>query len=200
MFLFFGRTIFSIFVLQHKDKLGQYLLSNIEPIEDSSFSDSGCCGSVSLVQINGGVKCIAKRVHEILIGYGVYESVGEQQKQGVMEKFQDECIYLSRMRHPNIVQFMGVHSKNGRLSLIMEFLPMSVKKCIERCNSEHFTIPTSSKLSVLRDVTYGLLHLHSLSIAHRDLSAQNILLTSDLRAKIADLGVSKILPLWNKVK
>lgn len=92
-------------------------------------------------------------------------------------------------------QFVGVHYEGSRLSLIMEFLPMSVRKCIERCNTEHFTIPSGSKLSILRDVTHGLLHLHCLSIAHRDLSAQNVLLTSDLRAKIADLGVSRFLPL-----
>lgn len=150
---------------------------------------------MSLVQINRGAKCIAKRLHNILIGYGSHERVGEQEKRRIEEKFRDECIYLSRMRHPNIVQFMGVHytTDNHRLSLVMEFLPMSMKKCIERCISERFTIPAGSKLSILRDVTYGLLHMHSLSIAHRDLSAQNILLTSDLRAKIADLGVSRIL-------
>lgn len=169
------------------------MLANVEPARDSTFADAGCYGSVSLVEINGGAKCIAKRIQDILVGYGLQETIDERQKRNIEDKFRDECIYLSRMRHPNIVQFMGVYSKSNRLSLIMEFLPMSMKKCIERCNSEHFTIPTSSKLSILRDVTYGLLHLHGLSIAHRDLSAQNVLLTSDLRAKIADLGVSKIL-------
>lgn len=167
-----------------------YFLSNVE---DDAFLDKGCYGSVSFVRINGGVKCIAKRLHDILIGYGVHESIDGQQKQSIKDKFRDECIYLSRMRHPNIVQFMGIHCKDDRLSLIMEFLPMSVKKCIERCNNERFIIPTSCKLAILRDVSYGLLHLHNLSIAHRDLSAQNVLLTSDLRAKIADLGVSRIL-------
>ena len=169
------------------------MLTNVEPVRDSTFSDSGCYGSVSLVEVNGGAKCISKRIQDILVGYGIHENVGEVQKRSMEDKFRDECIYLSRMRHPNIVQFVGVHSKNSRLSLIMEFLPMSMRKCIDRCNSEHFTIPTSSKVSILKDVIYGLVHLHSLSIAHRDLSAQNILLTSDLRAKIADLGVSKLL-------
>ncbi len=149
---------------------------------------------MSLVEVNAGVKCIAKHLHDIQIGYGKHEYVDEQQKCSAAEKFRDECVYLSRMRHPNIVQFIGVHyGREERLSLIMEFLPMSIKKCIERCNGERFTIPTSSKFSILMDVSCGLVHMHGLNVAHRDLSAQNILLTSDLRAKIADLGVSKVL-------
>ena len=45
------------------------------------------------------------------------------------------------------------------------------------------------------NVSYGLLHLHSQDppIIHRDLTATNILLTQYMRAKIADLGVSKII-------
>lgn len=68
--------------------------------------DSGCFGSLSLVEVNGGAKCISKRIQDILIGYGDHENVGEEQKWNMEDRFRDECIYLSRMRHPNIVQFM----------------------------------------------------------------------------------------------
>ena len=64
-------------------------------------------------------------------------------------------------------------------------------------------IPLSIKLSILLDVSYGLLYLHTLPtpIIHRDLSANNILLTADgLQAKIADLGVSKLLDLQTQTK
>ena len=53
-------------------------------------------------------------------------------------------------------------------------------------------IPLSYKTSILRDVAYGLAYLHSIPIIHRDLNTGNILLTESLRAKVADLGVSKL--------
>ena len=55
------------------------------------------------------------------------------------------------------------------------------------------------KLSILNDVCFGLQYLHSRNppIIHRDLTPNNILLCSHLRAKISDLGVAKILHATN---
>ena len=172
------------------------MLTSVEPVQknENPFSAHGAYGSVTLVRLNGGVKCIQKQLHSILVGYGENEDVGDQEKQAIRAKFRNECVLLSLMHHPNIVQFIGVYyGQSKELSLIMEFLPMSVEKCINDCNSNSLTLPLPCKLSILQDVAYGLLHLHKHSIIHRDLSAANILLTSDLRAKIADLGMSRIL-------
>ena len=55
------------------------------------------------------------------------------------------------------------------------------------------------KCSVLQNVGDGLAYLHEQSppIIHRDLSARNVLLTHELVAKIADLGVARNLPSVN---
>ena len=73
----------------------------------------------------------------------------------------------------------------------MECLHTDLAKFLEGSSE----IPLSIKLSILLDVSYGLLyfHTHTPPIIHRDLSANNVLLTTDLRAKIADLGVAKLL-------
>ena len=56
-------------------------------------------------------------------------------------------------------------------------------------------LPEAISYGILHDVALGLryLHEHSPSIIHRDLSANNVLLTSSMNGKISDLGVAKIL-------
>ena len=98
---------------------------------------------------------------------------------------------MSKLCHQNLVQFLGVHYKpdSDLPILVMELLPMSLSNYLE---SEEM-IPNHIKNSILYDVSEGLQYLHTQSppIIHRDLTANNVLLTSEKRAKIADFGVSR---------
>ena len=141
------------------------------------------------VRVNG-VPCIAKRLHDILVGRGGHEPVRPEDRAGAISSFRQECDLLSRLRHPNVVQFMGVHygRDEADISLIMEYMHMDLKHCMKT----YPNIPLPYKTRILRDVAYGLAYLHSIPIIHRDLNAGNVLLTESLRAKIADLGVAKL--------
>ena len=149
----------------------------------------GCYGAVYEVRVDG-VPCIAKRLHDILVGRKGMEPVDDEQRTGAINCFRRECNILSGLRHPNVVQFMGVHcgSDEADISLIMEYMHMD----LEHCMKTYPDIPLPYKTSILRDVAYGLAYLHSCNIIHRDLNAGNVLLTESLRAKIADLGVAKL--------
>ena len=95
---------------------------------------------------------------------------------------------MSKLNHPNLVAFLGVCLQPQPI-LVMELLPMSLTQYLEK----YANIPRNIKNSILLDVSHGLLYLHKQTppIAHRDLTANNVLLTSGLRAKIADFGVSR---------
>ena len=174
-------------------KLQQFILKGVEGLDKRREKGRGCYGAVYEVRFNG-VPCIAKRLHDILVGRGQEEPVSKEGKSEMLRRFREECILLSSLRHPNIVQMLGVHyggSDEADISLIMEYMHMD----LEHCMKTYSDIPLPYKTSILKDVAYGLAYLHSIPIIHRDLNAGNILLTESLRAKIADLGVAK---LWDR--
>ncbi len=133
-----------------------------------------------------GLKCAGKQLHSIFQSGSDYSA----------KRYLEECKLLSQARHPNIVQFLGIYRKEGSTFpiLVMEFLPTNLTNCLER----YGILPDEINYSILYDVSLGLAYLHGhtpAAIIHRDLSANNILLSSNMSAKIADLGVSKILNL-----
>ena len=121
----------------------------------------------------------------------------------VSKQFVKECQLMSTLRHPNIVQFLGVAFFPGLQlpALVMERLLTSLHDLLApdpRIPSESVSsLPFFSmalKCSVLHDVTSALAYLHERSppVIHRNLSAKNILLNSEMVAKVGDLGVARI--------
>ena len=134
-----------------------------------------------------GLKCAGKKIHEVLLRQG--------DTSYTVRRFEEECRLLSQVRHPNIVQFIGVHFQEGVPApiLVMEFLHTNLTSCIE----QYGILPKEISYSILYDVALGLCYLHRQTppIIHRDLSSNNVLLTADMTAKISDLGVARILNL-----
>ena len=137
-----------------------------------------------------GLKCVGKKIHGIL-----FESATPHEKAAMLERFAGECELLAGLHHPCIVQFLGVWYEQGSWLpvLVMEYLHTTLSACLER----YGVLPEEISYGILRDVALGLCFLHERSpvIMHRDLSANNVLLTSNMNAKISDLGVAKILNL-----
>ena len=131
-------------------------------------------------------RCAGKKLHGFIT-----EADGENDF--VVGRFKEECIKHARLRHPNIVQLLGVHTRpNSPIPmLVMEYMPFSLAKCLEK----YTNIPVAVKYNILLDVSIGLRFLHEQTppIIHRDLTANNVMLTADMRAKITDLGQAKII-------
>ena len=131
-------------------------------------------------------RCAGKLIHDVLANADSEQSVR------IMERFGEECILLSKLRHPNLVLFMGVYFKDGvdLPVLVMELLTTSLDGALSR----YPNMPAYMKNVILYDVACGLNFFHGKNppIIHRDLTSKNVLLSENFRAKIADLGVAKI--------
>ena len=167
--------------------LQAFVLPNVR--ETGRVIGTGAYGSVEEVEIPGAV-CAAKRIHTAL-----HDRRSESQ-------FVKECQLMSALRHPHIVQFLGVcFLPDARLPLlVMELLLTSLHDLLEpETDPQPPTtpyFPLCLKRSILHDVARGLAYLHERSppIIHRDLSAKNVLLNSAMVAKIADMGVARMVP------
>ena len=182
------------FLRDHPD-LWPFLLQNARPT--GTIIGEGSYGSVVEVEIAGAV-CAAKKLHDIFQDPTGMPAEGIER---ASREFVRECQLMSTLRHPHIVQFLGVCFLPGSRmpALVMEKLLSSLHEILdpEPPPRTKAFIPVSLKRSILHDVASGLSFLHSHSprpIIHRDLSARNVLLSVGMVAKIADLGVARIVP------
>ena len=155
----------------------------------------GSYGRVYAVKYCGTI-CAAKEIHSILV-----EEVGDVEIIRTVESFMKECRQCSTLRHPNVIQFLGVYypsvgaggvQRRMRLPvMVMEMMVDSLTSLVDK----HEKIPDHIKFSIVHDVSLGLcyLHNHDPPIVHRDLSPNNVLLTAHHVAKISDLGVAKVI-------
>ena len=136
-----------------------------------------------------GTLCAAKHLHEILL---------EDQSLGGVEKlilnFEAECLTWSKLRHPGVVQFLGVYlERSSRLPvLVMEKMDTNLRTYLEDHSKEEF--PIGLKAFVLSQVSQALAYLHSQDppLVHHDLSPNNVLLNVvSFIAKISDFGMSR---------
>ena len=166
--------------------LQAYVVADVRPT--GRMLGHGSYGHVEEAAIPGA-SCVVKRLHEALLPCAT-EALGADRMKA---NFVAECRLMSSLRHPHIVQFLGVCFLPGsRLpALLMEKLWIDLHALLV----DNPNLPLSLKHSILLDTAKGLtyLHTHSPPVIHRDLSARNVLLNSAMVAKIADLGNSRII-------
>ena len=148
----------------------------------------GADATVYAVEWNGTL-CAAKRLHEVLLED---QSPGGADK--LIKSFEAECLTWSKLRHPGVVQFLGVYlERRSRLPvLVMEKMDTSLRTHLEDHSKEEF--PLHQKVFVLRQVTQALAYLHSQNppLVHHDLSPNNVLLNVvSFVTKVSDFGMSR---------
>ena len=134
-----------------------------------------------------GIVVAVKEIHSIFMN-----EVSDREFQSFKRSFLRECEQSSRLRHPNIVRFFGIHHPPGARvpSLVMERLHCSLTSLLE----DNPVVPIGTKHSIIKDVALGLRYLHTRNppIIHRDLSSNNVLLSKGMEGKIGDLGTARL--------
>ena len=138
--------------------------------------------AVVTVGIFRGLRVAVKSLHTVIISdYNL----------GI---FSREMSIASRVRHPNLVQFIGA-TKVGNPLILTELMSTSLNQELQRNRLTNQQI-----LSIAQDVALGLNYLHLFKpqpIIHRDVSSPNVLLKpctgpAGYEAKVADYGTAKV--------
>ena len=99
---------------------------------------------------------------------------------------------LSKLRHPCVTTVMGaVVGPTVEPMLIMEYMEHG---CLhDLLHNETVVLESERRLLMILDISQGVRFLHSFNpqVIHGDLKAQNILVDSKFRAKVADFGLSQ---------
>ncbi|KAI9084753.1 hypothetical protein K1719_033159 [Acacia pycnantha] len=109
-----------------------------------------------------------------------------------LAEFKREVRIMRRLRHPNVVLFMGAVTRPPNLSIITEFLPRgSLYRILHRPNGQ---IDEKRRIKMALDVARGMncLHTSTPTIVHRDLKSPNLLVDNNWNVKVCDFGLSRL--------
>ncbi|XP_066349584.1 serine/threonine-protein kinase CTR1-like isoform X1 [Miscanthus floridulus] len=141
---------------------------------------AGCFGTVYRADWHGS---------DVAVKVLTDQDVGEAQ----LKEFLREIAIMKRVRHPNVVLFMGAVTKCPHLSIVTEYLPRgSLFRLINKAaNGEMLGL--KRRLRMALDVAKGINYLHCLNppIVHWDLKTPNMLVDRNWSVKVGDFGLSR---------
>lgn len=107
---------------------------------------------------------------------------------GFVKRFQAEAESAAKLAHPNIVAVYDVGQDGNRRYIVMELVQgRNLKDIIE----ERGYLPVDQAVNIIQQVLNGLGFAHDHHLVHRDIKPQNILVTKEGVAKLADFGIAK---------
>eukprot|EP01012_Entosiphon_sulcatum_P030961 TRINITY_DN3856_c0_g1_i1.p1 TRINITY_DN3856_c0_g1~~TRINITY_DN3856_c0_g1_i1.p1 ORF type:complete len:529 (-),score=95.77 TRINITY_DN3856_c0_g1_i1:177-1763(-) len=161
-------------------------VDNVDDIDLSGWKKGnvlgkGSFGCVYLGLLKGGKFVAVKQVE-----FGNQS----QDADDMLSTFQHELNLMKRLRHRNIVRYLGSeysHSENV-LNIFIEYVPggslASISQKFKSLDMETTRVYT-------RQILEGLAYLHENEIIHRDIKGDNILVDDNGIIKLADFGCSK---------
>ncbi|GBG71568.1 lysin motif receptor-like kinase (LysM-RLK) [Chara braunii] len=201
------------------DLLGLRGMDDVNRLGGSQLDRQPGRGSLSAFGVEDPARLIVFPYKELLkatgrfnevnkIGEGAYGSVYYARVRGrdaavkrlksVKEKeFQSELEMMCRVHHRHLLELLGYCTEHC-LILVHEYAEGgALKKHLHSPTTNGFSpLPWRSRVQIAVDVASALEYLHEHtrpSYVHRDIKSSNILLDKDMRAKVADFGLIRLM-------
>ena len=100
-----------------------------------------------------------------------------------------EARIAASISHPNVVSIYGLRIEESLFYIVMEYLSQGNLKDLVNKQTK---LPVEKAVRLAIGICEGLTRLHEKGIIHRDIKAENILLTADGRPKIIDFGIAHV--------
>ena len=164
----------------------KFIFRNVKLFKNETLG-TGSYGAVCKAKCDQLI-CAAKLLYPVLLQIQTPDP-GKEHRQP-FSRFEQECQFLSRINHPNIVQYLGTYRdpETNAPVLLMELMDESLTHFLESSPGD---IPYHIQVNLSQDIAQALAFLHANGIIHRDLSSNNVLLIAGSRAKVSDFGMSK---------
>ncbi|KAJ1376147.1 Serine-threonine/tyrosine-protein kinase, catalytic domain [Sesbania bispinosa] len=109
-----------------------------------------------------------------------------------LQDYRKEIDIMKRLRHPNVLLFMGAVYSQERLAIVTELLPRG--SLFKTLHNDNQTLDIRRRLRMALDVARGMNYLHHRNppIVHRDLKSSNLLVDKNWTVKVGDFGLSRL--------
>ncbi|RLN63651.1 hypothetical protein BBP00_00003955 [Phytophthora kernoviae] len=152
-----------------------------EDVEDIGTIGSGAFGVVWLVKYRGSQLLASKRLRS--------DQITKQRTQAFVE----EIKMVQPFDHPNIVRLVGcAWTIESDLQALFEYMENGDLRdyLVDPKSPRHWS---QELLQLAADIIEAIVYVHSFTppLVHRDLKSRNVLLSSEMKAKVTDFGVSR---------